>query len=104
MAAPYQGGAVFQPPAENIWAGCARQKVLAAAPHIWAGGWKTAFPWTGAGDLEIAVPCLLLRRTFVLGIEQTHFDRLGWLLRVDDDRFARLNVHQLIFDLLFRFQ
>jgi hypothetical protein len=83
---------VSRRPSENVWTSRPGFE-SATAPHpIWVG------------DLEIAVPCLLLRRTFVLGVEQTHFDRLRWLLRVDDDRFARPNVHQLIFDLLFRFQ
>ena len=36
--------------------------------------------------------------------EQTNFDRFAWLLRVNDNRFGRLNVHQLVFDSLFRFQ
>ena len=39
-----------------------------------------------------------------LGVEQANFDWFIWLLRVDDDRLGGLNVHQLISDLLFRFQ
>ena len=40
----------------------------------------------------------------VLWAEQTDLDRLVRLLRVDDHGLIRLNVHQLIFDLLLRFQ
>ena len=39
-----------------------------------------------------------------LWIERRDFDGLLRLLGIDDDRFARLNIDQLVFDLLIRFQ
>ena len=36
--------------------------------------------------------------------ERRDLNGLIRLLRIDDDRFARLNIHQLVFDLLLRFQ